>query len=67
MPPGFFLFHRYSPGKIERTGRYSHVRPARPQNPQEPPRTPKNPVYEAGESASGITTEYSMRYPDLLS
>ena len=30
-------------------------------------RIPKNPVYEAGESASGITTEYSMRYPDLLS
>lgn len=64
MPPGFFLFHRYSPGKIERTGRYSHARPARAKN---PPRTPKNPACETGESASGITTEYSMRYPDLLS
>lgn len=31
------------------------------------PRTPKNPTCEAGESAGGITTEYSMRYPDLLS
>lgn len=57
MPPGFFLFHRYSPGKIERTGRYSHARPARP----------KNPACEAGESNRHITPEYSMRYPDLLS
>jgi len=57
MPPGFFLFHRYSPGKIERTGRYSHARPARP----------KNPGREAGESTRHITTEYSMHYPDLLS
>ena len=64
MPPGFFLFHRYSPGKIKRTGRYSHTRPARAKN---PPRTLKNPACEAGESAGGITTEYSMRYPDLLS
>ena len=57
MPPGSFLFHRYSPGKIERTGRYSHARPARP----------KNPACEAGESIREITSEYSMRYPDLLS
>lgn len=57
MPPGFFLFHRYSPGKMERTGRYSHARPARP----------KNPGREAGESTRHITTEYSMHYPDLLS
>ena len=57
MPPGFFLFHRYSPGKIERTGRYSHARPARP----------KNLACEAGESNRHITPEYSMRYPDLLS
>lgn len=57
MPPGFFLFPRYSPGKMERTGRYSHARPAQP----------KSPAYEAGESTRHITTEYSMHYPDLLS
>ena len=67
MPPGFFLFHRYSPGKIERTGRYSHVRPARAKPPTRTPKTPQNPACDAGESAGGITTEYSMRYPDLLS
>lgn len=65
MPPGFFLFHRYSPGKIERTGRYSHVRPARAKNPQEP--STQNPAREAGESIRQITAEYSMHYPDLLS
>ena len=57
MPPGFFLFHCYSPGKMERTGRYSHARPARP----------KNPACKAGESTRHITAEYSMRYPYLLS
>ena len=57
MPLGFFLFRRYSPGKIERTGRYSHAHPARS----------NNPVYEAGESTRHITAEYSMVYPDLLS
>lgn len=36
-------------------------------DPRTPPRIPKNPACEAGESTGGITTEYSMRYPDLLS
>lgn len=31
------------------------------------PKPPPNPACEAGESAGGITTEYSMHYPDLLS
>lgn len=64
MPPGFFLFHCYSPGE-DRENRAVFSCP--PGTTSESPRTPKNPVYEAGESTSGITTEYSMRYPDLLS
>ena len=60
MPPGFFLFtaiHRgrsREPGGILMSARHDL-------------RIPKNPVYEAGESTGRITTEYSMRYPDLLS
>lgn len=64
MPPGFFLFHCYSPGE-DRENRAVFSCP--PGTSQEPLRIPKNPACEAGESAGGITTEYSMRYPDLLS
>lgn len=64
MPPGFFLFTAIHRGRSREPG--GILMPAR-HEPRTPSRTPKNPACEAGDSTRQITTEYSMRYPDLLS